>query len=249
MEIQHQHHHDHPQHKEKVWTHYALEFFMLFLAVTCGFLAENFREQQVDKEREKVYIKNLCEDLKADTTIYSAYQKSTVELLGEIDSLITLMKSSDRDAHMNEIYFVARMASTRTITVFPNPRTFNEMEHAGNLRLIRNHVVADSISYYYNSLKILDNQNLIIGDRLGDYMHEMSKVFDAQILYQILKDKKLPALNNLKLITNDAATINGLLVIAQYFYGSRMIQNNRVTVRSNNAKRLLALIQKEYHLE
>ena len=44
MEIHHQHHHDHPQHKEKMWKHYALEFLMLFLAVTLGFYAENIRE-------------------------------------------------------------------------------------------------------------------------------------------------------------------------------------------------------------
>jgi hypothetical protein len=159
------------------------------------------------------------------------------------------MNSADRNLHLSETYFVARMATTRTLTVFPNPRTFNEMEYAGNLRLIRNRSVADSISFYYNSLRILDNQNEIIGNRLGDYMHEMSKVFDAQVLYQILIKKKPPAADNLKLITNDAATINGLLTIAQYFYGSRMIQGNRVGVRYNNAKRLLALIQKEYHVE
>ena len=53
MEIPHQHHHDHPQHKEKVWTHYALEFFMLFLAVSAGFFAENLREYFSDQHRAK----------------------------------------------------------------------------------------------------------------------------------------------------------------------------------------------------
>ncbi|HMG69294.1 MAG TPA: hypothetical protein VK588_16465 [Chitinophagaceae bacterium] len=41
------------------WKHYFFEFFMLFLAVFCGFLAENWREHIVDQEREKQYVKSF----------------------------------------------------------------------------------------------------------------------------------------------------------------------------------------------
>jgi hypothetical protein len=39
------HHHAHTARKK--WTHYFWEFFMLFLAVFCGFLAENQREHYI----------------------------------------------------------------------------------------------------------------------------------------------------------------------------------------------------------
>ena len=48
--------------------HYLFEFLMLFLAVFCGFLAENYRETLVNKEKELHYIQNMVVDLKADTT-------------------------------------------------------------------------------------------------------------------------------------------------------------------------------------
>ena len=38
------------------WKHYLFEFLMLFLAVFCGFLAENFREHKVEEERGIQYI-------------------------------------------------------------------------------------------------------------------------------------------------------------------------------------------------
>src|SRR6185503_1625235 len=62
--------HKHPHHvtHKKKWGEYFLEFLMLFLAVFLGFLAENFREHQVEKERAKQYILSFCEDLKKDTT-------------------------------------------------------------------------------------------------------------------------------------------------------------------------------------
>src|SRR5215210_6733179 len=43
------HHHTHTPRKK--WTHYLFEFFMLFLAVFCGFIAENFREHIVENGR------------------------------------------------------------------------------------------------------------------------------------------------------------------------------------------------------
>ena len=41
---------------------------MLFLAVFCGFLAENQREHMVEHQRETKFIRSLSSDLEADTT-------------------------------------------------------------------------------------------------------------------------------------------------------------------------------------
>jgi len=49
------------------WKHYFFEFFMLFLAVFCGFLAENIREHQVEMRREREFITSLVSDLKDGT--------------------------------------------------------------------------------------------------------------------------------------------------------------------------------------
>ena len=37
-------HHSHKNHGKKNWKEHITEFFMLFLAVSLGFLAENYRE-------------------------------------------------------------------------------------------------------------------------------------------------------------------------------------------------------------
>src|SRR5438552_4843240 len=46
--------------------HYLFEFLMLFLAVYCGFLAENWREHLVTQKMEKQYVKSFYQDLTAD---------------------------------------------------------------------------------------------------------------------------------------------------------------------------------------
>ena len=52
----------------KKWTHYFWEFLMLFLAVFCGFLAENIREHQIELRREKQFMQSLLSDIREDTT-------------------------------------------------------------------------------------------------------------------------------------------------------------------------------------
>ncbi|MEO6612714.1 MAG: hypothetical protein ABIT05_08550 [Chitinophagaceae bacterium] len=56
-----------PSHGKKTWKSYFWEFFMLFLAVFCGFLAEYKLEHLVEKRKEKQIISALYEDLKKDT--------------------------------------------------------------------------------------------------------------------------------------------------------------------------------------
>jgi hypothetical protein len=61
----------HPHHviRRKKLTEYLLQFFMLFLAVYLGFVAENIRGHNIDQEKEKVYMQNMLDDLKADGCI------------------------------------------------------------------------------------------------------------------------------------------------------------------------------------
>jgi hypothetical protein len=243
--------HKHPHHvtHKKKWGEYLLEFFMLFLAVFLGFTAENIREHQVDKERERVYIKNLYDDLKSDTAIYSNYLKAGAKFSDNVDSLMRLMKSPDRNAHLSKIYFYARDITIRNYIVFPNQRTFSQLKNAGLLRLISNQNVAANISSYYLLIDEVLSQNNFIISQTSEYWKEVGNLFDAEILYRIRKENKAPDPTNLRLISNDAVSINRFLVSAQYLFGSRKKQNENVSQRSEDAKSLLTLIKKEYHLD
>src|SRR5664279_5426096 len=62
------HHHSGGHHEEKHFKDYFLEFLMIFLAVTMGFLAENLREFITDKNHVEELAGQLREDLSNDTT-------------------------------------------------------------------------------------------------------------------------------------------------------------------------------------
>lgn len=141
--------HAHTHTSRKKWTHYLWEFLMLFLAVFCGFLAENQREHMVEHKREKQYILSLMYDLKADikhlNTIIDNKNKRQLQL----DSL-TLMLNTPRNKEMgNSIYYLALQVSRRIPTLFtPNSGTMEQLKNAGLLRLIRKREIVDSITKY-----------------------------------------------------------------------------------------------------
>jgi len=48
-----------PENLKKTIGNYFLEFLMLFLAISLGFIAENYREQQVEEQNELHYMKSF----------------------------------------------------------------------------------------------------------------------------------------------------------------------------------------------
>ena len=96
--------HTHTQTPRKKWTHYFWEFLMLFLAVFCGFLAENQREHYIEHQRAKELAKSLREDLKIDTATFHEIRKIRSEKINNIDSLLSALKNYPASANISKIY-------------------------------------------------------------------------------------------------------------------------------------------------
>src|SRR6185436_8517187 len=87
MEVHHHPHHHH----SKSWKEYFFEFFMLFFAVFCGFLVENFREHHIENERAERLAQSLFADIKRDTSALNQCPVFTQEKIVNSDSLVTLL--------------------------------------------------------------------------------------------------------------------------------------------------------------
>src|ERR1043165_5819131 len=79
--------HAHSHTERKKFSHYLWEFLMLFLAVFCGFLAENQREHMVEQGREKKYMVTLLEDLEIDTADMGGLKRPLDGMLARKDSI------------------------------------------------------------------------------------------------------------------------------------------------------------------
>jgi CHASE3 domain sensor protein len=218
--------HAHSHTARKKWTHYFWEFLMLFLAVFCGFLAEYQLEHKIEKDREKIYIKNMLEDLEADTAIYEDYSKSNAVVFDLIDTLMYLIKNPDRKKHISKLAYTARIITAKWKPVVPVKRTYEQMKSSGHLRLIGKRQVADSVSSYYNSLFQMENYNQVGIMWSDNYARAIGKIFDGQLLYKIIKERKEQPAGDDALLTEDKLIINELLTSAGYFYGALSLNGN-----------------------
>src|SRR5690242_4508643 len=129
--------HAHSHTERKKWTHYFWEFLMLFFAVFCGFLAENFREKQVEHHREKDYMHSLTQDLDADIKDIDMNLDLAATVTEKLDSFVYLLNEKDPDENAYDLYKLGSIAG-RIVQVSFNDRTSSQLKNSGTMRLIRN---------------------------------------------------------------------------------------------------------------
>jgi hypothetical protein len=243
--------HAHTHTPRKKWTHYFWEFLMLFLAVFCGFLAENQREHMIEHQREKKYIVSLIKDVELDiASLENSYELRKVQL-SYFDSLATLLKQ-DYKNRMNDFYFYARHIPRSTLFRY-HDRTIQQLKNSGNLRLIRNTDAADSITVYDNEVI---KSVLVQQETEEEFRKEISWELLGKILDPVVWDEMNDSnsrvsrpVNNPSLITRDPVLISELhfkvvQIKASHLFSNRYIKN-AITVAHN----LIEILKKEYHLK
>src|SRR5258705_928394 len=173
------HSHTHTPHKK--WMHYLWEFLMLFLAVFCGFLAENQREHMVEHQREKEYIKSFVEDLKQDT----AQLKSIINILNKKlvfhDSLLQELANPEVFKSSSRAHYFFEMSRHFPDYIYTD-RTIQQLKNSGGMRLIRNKLVSDGIVDYDSKVKSLAIAQEQMNSLVLTFGMEKNKLFQNRLL-------------------------------------------------------------------
>jgi len=241
--------HAHTHTARKKWTHYFWEFLMLFLAVFCGFLAEYQLEHKIEKDREKQYMTSMVEDLRSDTLMLKSNVTLRQSRLTMIDSLIRMLNSTDGNKYGNDIYYFARSISPPA-NIFPNDGTIQQLKSSGNLRLIRNNNITNSIMAYDQKMR---NALFEMGDEIeirAEYRQLARKLFNTNVFHEMIAtDTVSRPTNDPQLYTNDPVLINEFIGQAQYVkrvHQAQLIRSEQLLVQ---ARQLITGIKKEYHLK
>ena len=250
------HHHAHlapgETHTErKKWTHYLWEFLMLFLAVFCGFLAENQREHYIEHQREKQYMRSLLEDLQTDTVTMNRVRNRALTQIAFLDSLIELGDHLPvKGADINKLYFF-QGKTTRFLNIHFEDGTSSQLKNAGGMRLIRKEEVAKTIREYWDHIETLYR----VRDRLelaGETIADLSsRIFYTT--YFILSEDPLDPVRGIK--PGAKFIYDDQRLIAEYI--------NRIATKAlrtkiylaeledglRSANKLMEIIKEEYHLK
>ena len=245
--------HAHSHTERKRWTHYLWEFLMLFLAVFCGFLAENQREHYVEHQREKQYIKSMIEDLKTDTANLSVSIIGFKEIEFRLDTVIR---------EFDESITTYSDAWTRSFILsfrggYPDfyytDRTIQQLKNSGGMRLIKKESASSGIIKYDADVKDLDYEESFLSRAQQLYIDEVLKVWSVDKMY---KNAGVTSWNNNKnmvvtknfWITADPLAFEHLFNKLAEFNDGIIRHRKDYSEMKIKATWLITLLKKEYHL-
>ena len=151
MEVHHPHH---PSHKKK-WTEYILEFLMLFLAVSMGFIAENIREEQVVKHQTLNVLAQLHEELKLDTIELNDIALTHARYDSASSFISYYLHQKDLEKYKFDFYILNNFNSYRGGLFESNCLALDQLKYTGLLKNISDDTLRNYIEMYNYSLNSL----------------------------------------------------------------------------------------------
>jgi hypothetical protein len=239
--------------KRKKWTDHLWDFFMLFLAVFCGFLAEWKLEHIIEHQREKQFIHSLCEDLKRDTAQASRYIRFNENILNYCDSVQYLISHTDFFKNSNNLYNYTRELA-RFMRYHSTDRTMQQLKNAGNMRLIRKWDVSNAITEYDSKAKLLTELDQQLSTQIikyRDYLIEFLDLTSYDMYNPVgsFMDNYSGTKGNPGFITRDmkkAKIIYNQVFTLKIFLAT--VQQSAKEIKIEGEK-LLEILQKEYHFK
>jgi len=245
--------HAHAHTERKKWTHYFWEFIMLFLAVFCGFMAENQREHYIEKIRAKDYARALAHDLENDTTQLSDILKQVERLVDKYDRFLNISKDLNQ-SNTAQLYYYASFA-TGMSDFTSNVSTLDQIKNSGSIRYF-DPALQDKISEY---ARLVDRNKdykpfgISIHNRSVDLLN---KIFNVELIDNAKqwkwKQETVDAflLTKPQLINNDP---NLMKEFSNTLVGKKRSELSMGVVYYKPALRqaieLISLLKEKYHLK
>jgi hypothetical protein len=237
------HHHAHTSRKK--WTHYIWEFLMLFLAVFCGFLAENQREHMIEHAREKKFAKRIIADLKEDSAFLMARIDSLQIRNKRYSNFINVMSAPETPTPFQVISafdpLLKRYSSQFTTT------TYEQMKASGSLRYMRDDLLLTKLQRYYEKTVPrasvdADGAFQVFSDYVVPYMIKHFRFQNVDFTTSVSE-------SNAELINRTPASDQELINIMGVYQGACVGLQMQQIPAYEKCKELMALIKKEYRLK
>ncbi len=242
--------HHHPDVHHKKFKDFLLEFLMIFLAVTLGFIAENIRESISNHETEKHYVESLINNLADDTAYMKMVIKSNTM---KRDSLVELVRLSTADfskpENRKKLYENAGMVGYYSLFKV-NDATISQLKTSG-LQLIKRDHVADSVASYDVRTKIIYASENLYTNATGNAMAAGQQLLDLAATYDTSYYDSITGFKPvmLPLYIENPASLPRFFNKINYEIGATQNYISNIQQVLPVAERLIAYLKNEYDLE
>jgi hypothetical protein len=224
MEVHHSHHVGHT----KKWKEYLLEFLMLFLAVSLGFLAENYRESYIEMEREHELAKSLYEEMRADSIDLEkaiAFRAKKEYYLNYLYENYTGDSDNDSIQKLNQVAQIIGLTTTSQTIFEPRNAIIQQLMSSGMMR-------------YFKDEKIQSDLHDIINnaDKIKIRLQGESDIYLKFVLPVILKYRNMDMVR--KFSGSSDSNKSMLAELNDYLNSKEYYKFPKVTIPENDLKEL-----------
>jgi hypothetical protein len=251
--------HKHPHHvtHKKKWGEYLLEFMMLFLAVFLGFLVENYREHQVEKERGRQYIESFYEDLKTDTALISFYTDFDDKKITSLANLGNCYNTISQSGNGTSCLIDLIRNSSINRPFKKTERTLNQLLNAGGFRLLPKEDADSIIAYQKEYDNFQDFQVTVFQDAQNRVRYSFDMVVNFRANNQMFKSQEGSLITTFDdsdvsapiLFTNDKSLLNKYFNELQLYYRVTYNHKRMLVVLKETQIRLIKYFETKYHLK
>ncbi|MBS1600693.1 MAG: hypothetical protein JST75_20895 [Bacteroidetes bacterium] len=246
------HHHPDIHHKPKKWKEYFLEFLMIFLAVTLGFIAENLREHITERAKEKQHIEGFIRNVKDDTALLHHVIVIDERQVRGVDSMLALAHvNMDIDSNRKSFYHFVYYYFFNSSSFKSNDATLQQLKSTGDYRLIERDHVADSLTKYDRDIHDIYSEGAYYESYFKENLSRLEDIIDVTIFTDtsFIKNGKLSNKPFPKLRSDNEK----LPTFFNKVFDFRMITNayaeNYLKLQLESSKRLIAFLKEKYDIE
>ena len=244
--------HNHPEilHKSKKWEEYFKEFLMIFLAVTLGFLSENFREHIANRDKEKQYIVGFIRNVKEDTVFLHHVIEFDKQLVKGLDSMLELSHlNMVIDSNRKSFYYFSFRYLLNSSSFRSNDATLQQLKSTGDFRLIEKDHVTDSLAKYDANIHDIYKQGDYYQTYFKEILFRLDDLMDMTILADFVKNgkimtKPLPQLRN---GSEKLPTLFNKIFIFRSI--TTAYAESNLKPQLENSRSLIAFLKKEYDIQ
>ena len=241
-----------PAHTKKSWRSYAWEFLMLFLAVFCSYLAEYRLDASFEKTREKQYIGSLLRDLENDTLQFAKTTQKLERKIPYYDSVLNFLANPAK--YHNSLPFRFYIKTNLEQFYRPANATLDQLKSSGNLRLIHQQYIIDSIVYYDSRINgEYKNQIDYVIEANKRLIHASETIFDLGRFNRFINDLDADSTADdisgydTPLFTQDKLALQSVSNIYISTKATDFFYLKLVRATNDKARRLLIFLNREYH--
>jgi len=237
------HHHSHTPGKK--WTHYFWEFFMLFLAVTLGFIVENYREHYVEHKRTRILAASLYEDVRNDTAALNQSIQFSKMKIDSINSAVIMFHRPKKEWNDTALYTDMNIG-TRVYPFERTGATYDQIKASGSLRYFKQSLVNILNAYDVQAKKVMIREDIDIKFTVEQYLPLVNNFANNEVAFDIRFG--LPITHEFYYTSTDLATIRKLINTLLVLKSTRMRALQEYDELLQKATKVLHELKKEYHL-